>query len=307
MVRRSEINRPEAVKLWARAGAMCSFPDCRRALAWGPDEIRLRGEMAHIVASSDEGPRGDPSFPTAERDKYENLILFCPNHHEEVDAEEERFPSEALSEMKASHEAWVQGQLAAGQEWQEELATVDYVNVPRLLLDPAAAGLIGPQNRTYLAELATLRDKGFEIGAIAHLLGEVIAKWKAHALPLVTALDFGEEAIGARVSFEETFRTKGLTGADKRKPGFELSGDLDEDPHIYVKRDARRIVLPVDPRWVTTSTAFAHLSRGISSLAGIGLLRAVDDELVMISPLVIGLPPLSPGIKAFYDGFSRPA
>lgn len=307
MVRRNEVTRPEAVKLWARAGGMCSFPNCRRALARGPDEIRLRGEMAHIVASSEEGPRGDPSLPTSRRNKYENLILLCPNHHEEVDSEEERFTSETLSEMKAQHEAWVENQLEAGEEWQEELSTVDYVNVPRLLLDPAAASLISPSGRSYLAELSTLRDQGFHIGTIAHILGRVVTQWKAHALPLATALEIGKGAIGARVSFEETFRTKGMTGADKQKPGFELSGDRDADPHIYVKKkDDQKVVLPLDPRWVTTSTAFVHFTSGRASFAGVGLLRAIDAKLAIISPLVIGSPPLSPEIQAFYDALSQP-
>jgi hypothetical protein len=306
MVRRNDVTRPEAVKLWARAGGMCSFPNCRRALAWGPDEIRLRGEMAHIVASSDGGPRGDPSSPTADRNKYENLILLCPNHHEEVDSEEIHFTSDALREMKAQHESWVEQQLAQGPEWQEELSTIDYVNVPRLLLDPAAAGFIDGGERAYLAELATLRDQGFHIGTIAHLLGQVVAKWKAHALPLAVALEVGAEAIGARISFEETFRTKNMTGAEKQKPGFELSGDVESDPHIYVKKNERRIVFPLDPRWVTTSTAFVHFTSGIASLAGIGLLRAIDDEAAIISPLVIGSPPLSPEVKAFYEALSAP-
>ncbi len=242
-------------------------------------------------------------MPAGERNRYENLILFCPNHHEEVDAEAGRFTSETLFGMKSDHEAWVERRLAQGTEWQEELSTVDYVNVPRLLLDPAAGGLLDPGDRAYLAELTTLRDQGFHIGKIAHILGEVVAKWTAHALPLARAIELGEEAIGARISFQETFRTRNMTGHEKQQPGFKLSGDLDEDPHIYVKADERKIVLPLDPRWVTTSTAFVTLTSGIATLAGLGLLRAVDDLSAILSPLVIGAPPLSPAAKAFEEGF----
>jgi hypothetical protein len=262
--------------------------------------------MAHVVASSDDGPRGDPSLLPAQRNKYENLILFCPNHHEEVDSDEERFSSDALREMKAQHEAWVEAQFAKGKEWQEELSTFDYVNVPRLLLDPAAAGLLGESDRAYLSALTTLRDQGFHIGTIAHILGGVVAKWNAHAVPLPAALEFGEKAIGARISFEEPFRTKNMTGAEKQRQGFELSGDLEKDPYIYVKVDDRKVVLPLDPRWVTTSTAFVHFTSGIASLAGVGLLRAIDAELAIISPLVVGSPPLSPEMRAFYDALSQP-
>lgn len=263
----------------------------------------MRGEMAHVVASSDEGPRGDPSVPAGDRNKYENLILLCPNHHEEVDGEEERFTADVLREMKARHEGWVEQQLAQGPEWQEELSTVDYVNVPRMLLDPAAAGLIEERHRAYLAELITLRGQGFSIGTVAHLLGLVVAKWKARALPLSLALDLGEQAVGARVSFEEKFWTKNMTGSEKQRPDFELSGEIDEDPHIYVKKGDRRVIIVLDPRWVTTSTAFATFTSGSAVLAGVGLLRAVNEERAIISPLVIGAPPLSPAAKAFEEGF----
>jgi hypothetical protein len=171
-------------------------------LALGTDEIRLRGEMAHIVASSGEGPRGKESFPAAEKNKYENLILLCPNHHEEVDGEPERFTSQALREMKAQHEDWVEKQLAQGPEWQEDLSTVDYVNVPRVLLDPASNGLVDEGERAYISELTTLRDQGFYIGGIAFILGKVFASWKAHAIGLDMISILGADAVGARLSFE---------------------------------------------------------------------------------------------------------
>src|SRR4051812_33275290 len=257
--------------------------------------------MAHIIASSDTGPRGDPSFPASERNKYANLILLCPNHHEEVDAEVDRFTSEVLRQTKNEHETWVERQLTQGAPWQEELSTVDYVNVSRLLLDPAADGLIAAKDRAYLEGLTTLRDQGIYIATIAHIMGTVLANWKANALPLSAIGELGEEAVGARIHFQETFRTKNMTGTEKQKPGFEFSGELEKDPYIYVKKGSRTVFLPLDPRWVTTSTAFVTFTSGIARLAGVGLLRAVSEEKVIISPLAVGSPPLSPEAKAFEE------
>jgi hypothetical protein len=259
--------------------------------------------MAHIVASSDDGPRGDESVSDTERNRYENLILLCPNHHEEVDAEIERFTSDVLREIKAQHEAWVERQLAQGSEWQEDLSTVDYINVPRILLDPASNGLIRDSDRRYLNELTTLRDQGFNIGRIALILGEVFARWKAHTIRLGGIDALGGDAVGARVSFEEAFRTRNMTGSEKQRPDFELSGNLEEDPHIYVKRGSRTIYLPLDPCWVTTSTAFVTFTSGIARLAGVGLVRAVAEDSVIVSPLAIGGPPLSPAARALEDAF----
>ncbi len=257
--------------------------------------------MAHIVASSDAGPRGDPSFPSSDRNKYENLILLCPNHHKEIDSEVARFTSQVLTEMKEEHEVWVERQLMKGDRWGEELSTVDYINVSRLLLDPATDGLLTDRDRAYLEELTTLRGQGIYIATISHIMGNVLAGWGAHALPLSVLDELGEEAIGARIHFQETFRTRNMTGSEKQKPGFEPSGELEKDPYIYVKKGSRTIYLPLDPRWVTTSTAFVTFTSGIAKLAGVGLLRAVDEEKAIISPLGIGSPPLSPEAKAFEE------
>lgn len=72
------------------------------------------GEIAHIVAKSTNGPRGDSSLNTQERDSYSNLVLLCPNHHTEVDRQEALWPVEKLHEIKALHEQWVQEQIDRG-------------------------------------------------------------------------------------------------------------------------------------------------------------------------------------------------
>ena len=98
-----------------------------------------------------------------------------------------------------------------------------------------------------------------------------------------------------------------MTGSEKQAPEFELSGSLDRDPHIYVKRGERTIYLPLDPRWVTTSTAFVTFTSGIASLAGLGLLRAVGEDTAIISPMTIGSPPLRGMNKVFEEGFAAMA
>lgn len=71
--------------LWGKAGAICAFPDCRRPLirdATSDDREVLVGEIAHIVAQSQGGPRGNAKVLGGNIDAYENLILLC---HELVD------------------------------------------------------------------------------------------------------------------------------------------------------------------------------------------------------------------------------
>lgn len=71
--------------LWGLAAGRCGFPDCRVECAeeaTAQDRAVPLGEMAHIVAHANHGPRADPAYPAELRGRYENLILLCSHHHE---------------------------------------------------------------------------------------------------------------------------------------------------------------------------------------------------------------------------------
>lgn len=102
--------------LWGLAAARCAFPDCRLECILEPegnDQTATFGKMAHIVAHKDTGPRGDPLFPDEDRDKYENLILLCPTHHDIVDAKPYKYDVATLRDWKGKHEEWVRKSLAS--------------------------------------------------------------------------------------------------------------------------------------------------------------------------------------------------
>jgi hypothetical protein len=61
-------------------------------------------EVAHIVAASDDGPRGNEDVATRELVAFENLILLCPNCHTIVDRAPEEYPVAVLQNWKAAHE-----------------------------------------------------------------------------------------------------------------------------------------------------------------------------------------------------------
>ena len=102
---------PQTLKLlWGRAAGRCAMPDCRVELFVTEDNydpVCVIGEMGHIAASSDAGPRANVEIDLRIRDKYENLILLCRNCHRKIDTLKLRYPHERLFEIKASHEAWV--------------------------------------------------------------------------------------------------------------------------------------------------------------------------------------------------------
>lgn len=101
-------------KLWGRAGGRCSI--CDRDLTDGG------AEKAHMVARRLKGARGDAPLPPNQRDRYENLILLCPNCHTRVDqVEPELWPVERLEKAKAAHEERIR---SAGQQVSELAGTI---------------------------------------------------------------------------------------------------------------------------------------------------------------------------------------
>lgn len=98
----------EVIKLWTKAGARCEFPGCNKYL-WR-DDLTLSeanfGENAHVAARSLGGPRGNSSLPLSERNKAENLMLLCLDHHKLIDSKEHQaeYPDELLYHYKQQHE-----------------------------------------------------------------------------------------------------------------------------------------------------------------------------------------------------------
>lgn len=94
--------------LWGLAAGRCS--KCRCVVvadATEADPHAIIGEIAHIVAHGDKGPRADPTLAKADRDKYENLILLCPNDHTLVDKQDSTYKADDLRSWKRDHELWV--------------------------------------------------------------------------------------------------------------------------------------------------------------------------------------------------------
>lgn len=74
--------------LLARSGGYCANPDCPDPDLFprvDDEHVPTVAEMAHVIAQSPGGPRGDEDLPESERDEYANLVLLCPRCHTLVD------------------------------------------------------------------------------------------------------------------------------------------------------------------------------------------------------------------------------
>lgn len=67
---------------------LCAFPDCSETLLrWvdGIDTPVLNSRIAHIAAASPNGPRYDEGMTDEDRRSFDNLVLLCLTHAEEID------------------------------------------------------------------------------------------------------------------------------------------------------------------------------------------------------------------------------
>ncbi|MER8639190.1 HNH endonuclease signature motif containing protein [Mesorhizobium sp. M1365] len=93
--------------LFALSGNKCARPGCNNPIikaATGQSMELVVGQIAHIIALSDEGPRGKVGLTDMELNEPSNLILLCPTDHVIVDGQHETFPASRLRDWKLAHE-----------------------------------------------------------------------------------------------------------------------------------------------------------------------------------------------------------
>lgn len=95
------------LKLWVVSGGRCEFPGCNKQV-WR-DGLTLKEDnfahMAHLVAASPDGPRGDKILSPELEQEFSNLILVCLTHSRLVDGRNKsEFTIEDLRLYKERHE-----------------------------------------------------------------------------------------------------------------------------------------------------------------------------------------------------------
>ena len=101
---------PKAEKIvWARAAGRCQI--CNDNLIGHlatASRKASKGYNAHIIGSSNDGPRGDANLSKAMAKDPDNVMLLCDGCHRTVDREErDNYPESRLRRIKAAHEAWI--------------------------------------------------------------------------------------------------------------------------------------------------------------------------------------------------------
>lgn len=131
--------------LWGRAAGRCAVPTCRIELlaeATEYDPIVTIGDIAHIEASSDAGPRANTVKAKKERDEYDNLILLCLNCHRRLDGQKYSNSVEYIKKLRTDHEAWVRNSLPERGKSTTGWSVILLQGAHPFDLEPAVSALI---------------------------------------------------------------------------------------------------------------------------------------------------------------------
>ena len=141
--------------LFGRSGNLCAYPECTNNIiepATEQSDDQVIGQVCHIYAFSEQGPRGKPGLTKEELNSPENLILLCPTHHRLVDCQHESYPAEKLKEWKKEHESKI----------QESLNNSETPDASSFFLSQLPTGLV---DQKIEEEVDKLRKSRFFIGS----------------------------------------------------------------------------------------------------------------------------------------------
>jgi len=88
-------------KLFALSASQCSFPNCNKKIVNYTNA--KDSNICHIQGANEGSERYNPNMSDKERADYKNLILLCPQHHDETN-NINIYTVEVLLNMKKSHE-----------------------------------------------------------------------------------------------------------------------------------------------------------------------------------------------------------
>lgn len=108
--RQGDLNAKQKEQLGYLAGWRCQFAGCGQDLRWHAATAKIGqfGYFAHIVASSPDGPRGDPIESAKLASDPENILLLCDACHRRIDkVEPHAYPTSVLRKMREDNIAEV--------------------------------------------------------------------------------------------------------------------------------------------------------------------------------------------------------
>jgi hypothetical protein len=205
---------PTTIKLlFGASGNQCASPECTNPIiAPGTpfSDAAVLGQICHIYAASDDGPRGRPDFTATERDSPENLILLCGHHHPLVDKQWETYPADLLKQWKKNHQAKFQQGTAEALKLQESMQRMGFLRTysdqqieAEIEAIRQARFINGYPTRQKAAELAERIERTELAGGSSQIRAKGLA-WCARLLCQPETLDRARELLEKSQALAET-------------------------------------------------------------------------------------------------------
>jgi len=281
-----EVSSKVGKRIWGECAATCCM--CKRYLIRPCDNTKfsILGQIAHIVAKEEIGPRGNSDLSISERNSADNLLLLCSDCHKIIDDHPEEHTVQSLHQIKAEHINWIKTRLAKPQPWRSNISQYTYINVPRLSEQAELKGY-GVDLSQYKSG-QTLHSLGFKLNYVMRAFEIVLAQIAIDAVPIDEVI-LHEGVIGSAISFDsKAFYTKNIKMSESKN----FTGNINKAPHIYTKLKQFRVVIFIDSQWITTTTAFMLFASGQTKFTGLGRITSVnyEDAVLTVTPWVIGIP-----------------
>lgn len=286
------VSNKTKTKLFGKSALRCAI--CREVLVVdmeNSDKFSITGEICHIIAQEPNGPRGDASVSEKYLDSYDNLIILCRTHHKVIDDNPTEYPIEPLKQIKTEHENWVENELKILAPWNNNLSQLTYINIPRLSILAALQGL--SLDFPKLEERKRLVEYEYSLYSILIPFTKLLNNLHPLVKELPDLSKPDDRMVGITLSFNDRFWTKNLPDPENIKNFDDFqSGKLAHDPHIYKKFGDWKLVLIINPKWITTYTGYGEFSSGQSRFAGLCTIKSVraEEKIIYATPLVIGFP-----------------
>jgi hypothetical protein len=289
-----------------RAGAKCARPECGRATV-GPSKnlgskAQVLGEAAHICGASPGGARYDSEQSDEERHGVENGLWLCERCAAAIDKNGGAdFSVEELKLWKRASERAALERLNrhADQVRDNCVESLIYINIPRL---HHYAGLSNQSTGLPHYFDDGIPGEGY-IAPQLYGLEQAIARLRFPAFDWQEAIGLVDDPTGMLVSFEGRFRTKNGPDGSRDRAERDLS-NYKTAPHIYQKGKGTTLILPYDPKFVTTCTAMVELTSGQVRVGGFASVKFRKGDEVIASPFIIGLAS-TPEARAFMRSLSQ--
>lgn len=180
---------------------------------------------------------------------------------------------------------------SVASRWTSTMSILDYVDLPNLAILTLLCGY--RLDRSFIELHRNFRSLGLVLPYLLYEIEKLLANMHINALPVGELANWTESVVGTVVSFEKTCRTKNLSYFRLATTGTQGQiGDSKRGPVIYFVHGKWKIVVKINPRWITSDHAVTDLRSGSHRFCGLCVIQEIRaaDNLIYATPIVLGTP-----------------